>query len=103
MTKCKFNLREQNRSVYCTKLEQWVSIKYCALCQKYEPSNVIHEAGSPKLKCNKHAMLFHNYNYNIASCNKRGFWGLSFFIKEISSLVSWILHLFNKLGVQFWV
>jgi hypothetical protein len=96
LEKCKFNLKEQNRSVYCTKLEQWVSIKYCALCQKYEPSNVIHEAGSPKLICNKHAMLFdnYNYNYNIASCNKRGKRGLSFFIKEISSLVS---------GVHFWV
>jgi len=85
--KCKFNLREKNRSVYCTKLNQWVSEKYCALCQKYE-------AGSPKLKCNKHAMLFDNYNYNIASCNKRGKRGLSFFFKEISSLV---------LGVHFWV
>jgi hypothetical protein len=86
---CKFAIREdvKTRSVYCGKRDQWVSVKYCNLC-------LDHEAGSPKLICNKQSMLFDNYNYNIASCNKRGFWGLNFFIKEISSLVS---------EVHFWV
>jgi len=57
--KCKFNLKEnaKTKSIYCTKLEQWVSAKYCALCRH-------HEAGSPKLKCINKSMLLDNYNYN---------------------------------------
>jgi len=72
MTKCKFNLREnlQTKSVYCERLAQWVSVKYCALCLDHEPD-------SAKIISNNKTELLDNYNYNIAFSNNwreaRGF------------------------------
>ena len=38
MDKCQHNLKEnpQTHSVYCEKLEQWISIKYCDICRHHE-------------------------------------------------------------------
>jgi hypothetical protein len=37
-TTCRHSNREvKNNSVYCNRLDQWVSVNYCAhACQKYE-------------------------------------------------------------------
>jgi hypothetical protein len=56
LEKCKFNLKEnlQTRSVYCGKLQQWISIKYYALC-------LDHEAAAPETKTTKENFSFYLY------------------------------------------
>jgi hypothetical protein len=56
LEKCKFNLKEnlQTRSVYCGKLQQWVSSKYCALCFN-------REAAAPETKTNNKFSLSIRY------------------------------------------
>jgi hypothetical protein len=70
--KCKFNLKEnaKTKSIYCTKLEQWISQKYCVLCRFYEPNN------------NNNKLLLHSYNYNysIAHNNNEGEGGIKFLL-----------------------
>jgi len=56
LEKCKFNLKENplTCSVYCGKLKQWISSKYCALC-------LDHEADAPETKTTKENFSFSLY------------------------------------------
>jgi hypothetical protein len=63
--KCRFNIKENSRtnSIYCEKLDQWVSVKLCDMCLSYEKA----------IDNNKNRLLHsYNYSYNIANDNNAG-------------------------------
>lgn len=63
--KCMYNLKEnsQTDSVYCEKLNQWISLKYCDICRFHEKA----------IDNNENRLLHsYNYSYNIANDDNAG-------------------------------
>jgi hypothetical protein len=81
---CRY-LQKKNkyRSVFCLKLDQWVSAKYCSVCRFYAKQDNYHQKPS-----------LHNYNYNYYITHHRGgmeeqdssfFTDLTLALEEVSS------------------
>lgn len=62
--KCKHLLKERSetKSVFCGKLDQWISAKYCEVCRFCERVNDNHQ---------NQLLHSYNYSYNIAHDNQR--------------------------------
>jgi predicted amidophosphoribosyltransferase len=63
LSKCKWNIKPiKNNSVFCEKMLQWVSDKYCDCCKDFKRDNYNHQ---------KPAIDNYNYNYNIPAITER--------------------------------